>query len=187
MAYGKFSIDQMSAVVPFLRDAKVHDLGAGTGELARQLVQLGAKQVTMVDKAPHDEWRTMHLPTYKYVISYYHDYKDKIDTAFLSWPWTGGRDAGLDVLVKGARVVIYLGKNTDGTACGSAGLYQVLSGREILAHVPAYKNTLTVYGPRRVTRPPTGEEMAGLMAHTGRSFTHEEAEEIVKRAYQKVG
>lgn len=187
MPYGKFNIDQMKAVVPFLRDAHVHDLGAGTGELSRQLVQLGARQVTLVDKAPHEDWRTLHLPTYKYVVSYFQDYKDKIETAFISWPWTGGRETGLTTLAKGASTVIYMGKNTDGTACGSSELYQMFAGREILAHVPAFKNTLTVYGPRRVKRDPTGEEMAGLMSHTGRAFTYEEAETIVKRTYTKTG
>src|SRR6185295_6166075 len=67
---------------------------------------------------------------------------------------------GLSELVRRANVVIYLGKNTDGTVCGGGGLWCELIQREILSYEPDPKNTLIVYGPARVGRELRGEEFA---------------------------
>ena len=46
--------------------------------------------------------------------------------------------------------------------------------REVLAYVPDPRNTLIVYGPRRVTRSLLGEERAGL--YTDKIFAYHEIE-----------
>jgi hypothetical protein len=69
-------------------------------------------------------------------------------------------------------VVIYLGKCTDGTMCGTPRLWYLLSRREVLCHEPDRTNTLIVYGPGRDDiRLPLREEHAGI--NSDRLYTYD--------------
>jgi len=84
------------------------------------------------------------------------------DVIHLAWP--SNYDTGMIHLLGTVPVVIYVGKNTDGSACGTPNLFACLRWREVLAYVPRQQNTLIVYGairkePRKALY---HEEMAGL-------------------------
>ncbi len=156
--YGTLTPDQVALLVPFIEGRVVHDLGCGTGYLSRFLVTFGAKRVIAIDQLQALSPARVRTPGIQYVKSYFVDYDKAIDTAFVSWPQTCG-EFGLDALVRRARVVCYLGKNTDGTGCGSQQLWGVLMGREVLAHGPDSRNSLIVYGPKKATRARLPEEI----------------------------
>ena len=157
MSHGKLSSAQARIVAAFVEGELVHDLGAGDLELARQLIALGARGVVAVDKNPSQK----RVPLVRQVMSHFHAFEEPIEVAFVSWP-VNWQDLGIVGLVKRAPLVIYLGTNMDGIACGTGELYWDLSKREVLAHEPHPKNTLIVYGHRSVTREPLPEEVAGM-------------------------
>lgn len=160
MAYGKLSDAQRDALRPHVSGLKVHDLGAGTCELSRELLDLGATSVVAID--------TQDMPFVDRRIERVQDpfqlYRDPISVAFVSWP-INREDRGLMRLVREAKKVVYLGKNTDGVMCGWPGLFNELVKRKVLAYIPERKNTLIVYGGQSHSkRKFLGEEHAGATA-----------------------
>jgi hypothetical protein len=135
----------------------VHDFGAGNFALSVRLLELGASQVIAVDKSPA---QPPPLAGLSFVRSRFEDYRESSDIAFISWPIN--HPVGLHRLIEHSRLVIYLGKNTDGTVCGYDALWDHLVQREALDHLPTFMQTLIVYGPRRVRRPQLPEEFAAL-------------------------
>lgn len=123
----------------------VHDLGAGDLFLAHYLVHyLGASKVIAVEK------ERVPPPTsdkVEYVRSYFDKFEGKPDVALLSWPVSW--DSGVLHLVRKARILIYLGRNTDGTVCGYRNLWGHLASREVLHYDDRsdQHNTLIIYGP----------------------------------------
>jgi hypothetical protein len=111
----------------------VHDLGAGDLELSRELLILGAREVYAIDKEPRPKPRPWpkHL---HYKQDYFANINRRLDIAFLSWPIN--HDVNLFPLVTTAGIVAYLGKNTDGSMCGTPRLFEVMVRRELLAYVP---------------------------------------------------
>jgi hypothetical protein len=82
----------------------------------------------------------------------------------------------LPELLVEAEIVIYLGSNTDGTACGTRGLFTFLVHRRLLAHVPFQPNSLLVYGePGARECPLVGEEYAIL---SGKYLSFDEAQKV---------
>ena len=158
MSYGHLSPAQRKALKPFIQGQHIHDLGAGDQVLSQQLLRLGCTHVTAVDKQPSASKRFNRIT---WVTSYFVHYHDPLDTAFLSWP-QNYRQPGLVSILERSRLVIYLGSNTGGSACGDRDLWLHLTSRELLAYSPDPANTLAVYGPARTTREPQGEELAAL-------------------------
>lgn len=62
----------------------------------------------------------------------------------VSWPTNGGIH-GIENILKVVPQVLYIGKNTDGMACGTIRLFHDLSAREVLCHMPDKKNVLLHY------------------------------------------
>lgn len=174
MSYGKLSVEQQAAIKPFIVGKAVYDLGAGDGELARLLIHLGARRVVAVDKAQEFKGDKQIL----HRTCYFKDFKGRADLVFLSWP-ANYRDDALLRLIKRAKFVVYLGKNTGGTACGWRELYEEFNQRQIVVHIPELKNTLTCYSPNRGVRAPTGEEFAGIY-NEGEFLSFSHAENIAK-------
>lgn len=187
-SFGTLTNKQLSVLVQYTKGKVVHDLGAGSLELAR-IVRSGhrrgrrtggACKVIAIDKervSPPDD------PCIEVVWTLFSNYKDPIDTALISWP-INHPDSGLLDLVERSRIVIYIGKNTDGLMCGWPGLFWTFLSRELLAYVPDRKNVLAVYGwelpsPRR----PTGEELAGLTTYE-KMYSYEDAEAEAKSREQ---
>lgn len=159
MPYGHLLPEQRAALRPYVEGRCVHDLGAGDLGLSHALLELGASKVVAIDK----EYRVSNDPRIEAIECYFHEVAEDVDVGFASWPMNF-EDYGLLKLVQRTPMFIYLGKNTDGTSCGGHDLFEHLSGREVLSHVPAKTNTLIVYGPKRVERPRLKEEHASLTA-----------------------
>lgn len=169
---GTLTTEQCSVLAAVVRGRVVHDLGAGSGELSDVLIDLGAERVIAIDK----DWRGRQDP-HKVEVHrcYFHDFDGPApDVAFLSWP-VNWHVNGLIALLEKARLVVYLGTNTGGSACGWPGLFEHLLRRTIVVHAPDQRNTLTVYGPPCPLRAPeTGEEHA-MLSHGIWSYEDAEA------------
>lgn len=161
--YGRLADAMRATLAPFIAGQTVYDLGAGALLLSRELVALGAARVVAIDRAtPSDavlsqargvEFRCRRfaevdiLPT---------------DIAFVSWP-ENTDPAGLVELLRPVRTVVYLGKNTDGTACGGTHFWRQMLSRPVLACERSRPNDLVVYGPvGEVARPLVPEEVGAL-------------------------
>ena len=160
MSYGHLSPAQSEALTPHVQGRVVHDFGAGSCELARKLVQLGAEQVIAIDKEKMpcvDDPRVIQKHGY-----FGQAAADEIDVAFMSWP-QNMESPVLLALVEHARTVVYLGKNTDGSSCGWPGLFESLLWRRLLVYTPERPNTLIIYGGKlKRRRRPRGEERAAI-------------------------
>lgn len=175
-SFGRLSDAQRELLRPFVAGRVVHDLGAGSGALSLILLELGATHVVAIDKE-------LGLQTHDLVTSvecYFDEYSsdDPIDTVLVSWI-PNYPTPGLSFLASLAKQVIYLGKNTDGSSCGTRELMVGLLSRHVLAHAPERQNTLTVYGEsqgRYVDRQVTGEEYAALYETRMISFAEAEIE-----------
>jgi hypothetical protein len=170
MSYGRLSAAQKNAIKMYVKDRRVHDLGSGDFALSAVLHEMGAK-VTAVD---YQTWEGgSRVPAgVEFVQSRFKDFVGDIDVAFVSWP-ANNMNQGLVELLQKATKVIYLGKNTDGTACGNPELFRYLSTRRLHAYLPDRHNNLLVVGERlREPRPLTGEELAGI--DQSRVYSHQE-------------
>lgn len=160
---GRLLEDQRSVVSQFVGGQRVTDYGAGNLVLTRQLLTLGAEHVVAVDSEPsHDPGE----PRITRVTAWFEDHQPSTSVAFVSWPVNWRTE--LHSLLDATPTVIYLGSNLDGNACGYPVMYRQLAKREVLAHVPAFNNTLIVYGPEKVRRAPLPEEYAGI--HTDEPY-----------------
>ncbi len=158
MSYGKLSLLQLNAILPFVRDRTVHDLGCGYDlQLAMALAELGAKEVVAVDTVEPDP---VACPKLRIVRANFDYFSEPVHTAFVSWP-ANRANPGLVRIVESADYVIYLGKCRDYVMCGSPQFYGHLMTREVLVHMPERNNDLVIYGPHRQYRTPLPEEMAG--------------------------
>ena len=166
MPHGILSQAQQEAVRPHIVGKVIHDLGCGDLELSRWLIQAGAKKVVAIDRYPPSCSRFTQVTV---VVTWFHLYQEPVETVFLSWP-INWQDPGLLRMVNEAKLVIYLGSNLDGNACGFREMFEHLLCREVLAHVPDRKNTLVVYGNQVVEREPIPEEFAALNQERVYSF-----------------
>lgn len=159
--YGRLNPEQKKAIQPFVRGHQVHDLGAGDLNLAVELLKLGATGVTAIDK--EDPPKKTLDPAITYTKALFSAFaKLQADVAFVAWPMNHA-NPDLNEICMNAQTVIYLGKNTDGTACGDRSLFDIFLYRKLLAYVPHRDNTLIILGKTlRKPRKPTGEERAGI-------------------------
>ena len=98
-----------------------------------------------------------------YVQSTFQDYRtEAIDVAFVSWPTNTGLPGLVDLLKK-AKTVVYIGKNTDGSCCGNEDFFKYMLTRKLVRYRPNEHNTMIVVGaPRKTPRCPTHEEFCGM-------------------------
>jgi hypothetical protein len=168
---GSLTDCQQEILRPLVVGNTVHDLGAGDLSLARTLIECGAKGVVAIDK---EMMLDSKVPSIETIHAYFDQYANPIDIAFLSWPvnWS----SGVLRLVRRARLVIYLGKNTGGIVCGYPDLWWHLRTREVLRHIPGRKNSFIIYGPgTRGCKGHLPEEHAAL--DDKRVWTFEELEQ----------
>ena len=159
MPYGELTPEMEEVLRPLVAGQVVWDLGAGSGEYAIKLLELGASRVVAVEKE-YDRWP--YLPP---EVEWRRMYFEKLDPAelkdalvLLAWPpnqplW------GLLGLLANSERVIYLGSNTSGSACGPQHMWDYLTFRTVEAHVPHHRNSLIVYGETSGRRPLLGEEV----------------------------
>lgn len=171
MAFGALTDKQAGVVAEIVVGREIHDLGAGDLTLAYDLIQLGARSVVCIDKEPMPPSTSPAVSTLQ---SYFNAVRAEPDIAFLSWP-VNRYDPGRDNLICRSRIVIYLGKNTDGSSCGNPVMFRLLARRELLAYVPARKNTLIIVGPKAVQRELMPEECVAI---TGVFTSYDETESL---------
>lgn len=153
---------QEDAVRYYVKGKHVYDLGAGLLGYAKRIAELGAGSVTAVDQIYKDRrenvynycrtWAKCAPPGVQLDSSSFREFylgrRADLDVAFISWPDNAyGKTMGLELIAQKAKTVIYLGKNLDGTACGSPQLWNMLTRRKVLCFLPAVRNSLIVYGP----------------------------------------
>lgn len=172
MAYGRLTLEQELALRPHLGGSLVHDLGAGDLNLAADLLRLGAKHVVAIDKEPYRKKSPQGITT---VTCYFEEYSPPVEIAFMSWP-RSTFDTGLLNICRRARLVVYLGRNTDGSACGFPPLLQHLATRQVLAHVPDSYNSLIIYSSTLESRRYLPEEYAAIFQD--KVWSHEGIHEI---------
>lgn len=187
MSFGRIDSDQGEVLANTVRGQVVIDLGCGDGGWTKFICGCGPKKIIALDKQlPHHQSDPPNQIVWveRLFEDYLADGPDDYDVAFLSWPVNRPIPA-LQVLVERARLVIYLGKNTDGTSCGWDGLFDALSQREVLFYEPRRANTMIVYGDRTdEARAPFGEEIAARFYSQAGSkmLMYDEAERMANEA-----
>lgn len=96
-----------------------------------------------------------------------HTPKDIGDIALIAWPinrsvFSGGPN--WKTILAPYREVIYIGKNTGGTCCGSPELWKALEHREVLEVLPDQKETMIHYGSAQRIGATPCEEFYGIEA-----------------------
>lgn len=163
MPYGTLNAAQEYCLKKLVAGKVVYDLGAGDLVLAHKLLELGAAKVIAIEKerffidnvAPDIEVRKQ----------YFQHIDEDIDIAFVSWP--ANYDNGLLPVLRRTKTILYLGKNTDGSMCGTPALFKYLLTRKIEGYVPSRPNTLICYSEQLATRLPVQEEDAAIGMDTG--------------------
>ena len=159
MPHGALNLEQAQLVERFVRGQVVYDFGASDLYMSCELLRLGASKVIAIDKEPV---RFRGIPkgidfrqcVFRDVLD------DPIGIAFLSWP--PNYDTGLMPILRRSRVIVYLGKNTDGTACGTPEMFYYLLKRKV-EYVPDRKNDLICYTEYlKRPRKPLPEEEASM-------------------------
>ena len=162
MNYARLDKRQQAALAALIRGRTVHDLGCGDRTLSAYLVQLGAAGVVAVDYRQPPGDPAAGVTAVRVMFLEFAASEPAIDVAFVSWPNNHVQHGLLELLHRSATVA-YLGKNTDGVACGWPGLFRHFLARKLVAYLPHRANTLCVYGPpiaeARIGEP---EEQAGL-------------------------
>lgn len=167
MGYGTLTTRQRKILTKHVRGKIVHDLGAGDLELSEALVSLGAREVYAIDKLD----KPPILPhKVHYKKARFHELPETtMGVVFLSWPIN--HDVNLIPHIKRAGIVIYLGCNTGGSACGTPGLFREMLHRRLIEYEPDRHNTLLIVGQDLGgPRIPTGEESAGLNLDSGMMY-----------------
>jgi len=176
----RLSKAQVKALWPYVKGRRVHDLGAGMCIETRMLARLGAARVVAVDKERMPMVAAARIEQRRCYFADLTPIEPKLDVAFVCWP-QNYRAPGLAYLCGQANTVVYVGKNTDGTACGSVDLFSTLLDRKVEVYLPERRSSLIIYGaylgagcPRAVL----GEERACLEGRE-RIISFEEAEGVV--------
>lgn len=159
MVYGVLTDEMRAAMAPRVKDHDLWDLGAGDLRLSREMTAMGARVLAIDPRAPDD-------PAIETIRGTYLDALPRLDitpprVVLLSWPQTSDAPGLLEIL-SAVPVVIYLGANTNGSACGTPGLWAHLTTREVLAEVRTEHNDLLIYGAPCGPRPLRPEEQAAL-------------------------
>lgn len=83
---------------------------------------------------------TLHQGLFAESLGVIRDFKPTV--AHVSWP--ANYPTGLVKILTGIPTVIYVGCNTDGTACGDRALFQYMLTRKLVKYLPDRRNTLIV-------------------------------------------
>lgn len=149
-AYGKLTTAMQHAMDSYVKDRRVFDFGAGDMTHAQAMLKMGAMDVVAIEKnfagqKSPDKRIKQFEGTFLDYIQRGNDFSFEHCTAFISWPANHKLDGLLDLLEK-FRVIMYLGKNTDGSACAWPGFFHQMYLRPVLEHVPHRRNTLIIWG-----------------------------------------
>jgi hypothetical protein len=142
MPHGQLNEAQRELLKSFVDGKEVYDLGSGDLGLAIELVDLGASKVIAIDKENRYQSFRDIPPEIEMRSQYFSEVYDDIDIAFVSWP--ANYDNSLLQILKKSKTILYVGKNTDGTACGTPELFRYLVTRKAI-QIPDRRNVLICY------------------------------------------
>lgn len=143
--YGNITEVMWEQIRPHILNKTVWDLGAGDLHYSQRLVTDGAQTVIAVDKNPLPSPSTPQIQTQQVLFANVVVPPTGIEVAFMSWP-QNTRLPGLVRILQQSQIVIYVGCNTNGTACGNEEVFTHLRQRTILSDVRLQVNTLLIYG-----------------------------------------
>jgi len=143
--YGHIPRKHQDALRRFVRGARVVDLGCGDMERTWTLLGCDPEAVLAVDShlpsSPKAHPRlTLHQGLFNDSLGVIRDFRPTV--AHVSWP--ANYLTGLVKLLTDIPTVIYVGCNTDGTACGERALFQYMLTRKMVRYLPDRQNTLIV-------------------------------------------
>ena len=170
MPYWRLNEVQKMVLLDFVKGETVYDLGCGDLSLAR-LMATTAKQVEAVDKETPD-WSDLPANLNFWANTFAEVAKKwpkHLDTVVTCWPQTT-RMPGFTELVHRAFRVVYIGCNTDGSACGDHALWLNLTKRMLVHEVRDRPNCLHCYSLVTHQDPQfrSEEEVCGLLNQHGR-------------------
>lgn len=162
MTYYHLNDEQRAYLQGVVRGKVVADLGCGDGSLAVSMVEMGAAVVHAVDKAP----ARISRPGVVFHQAYFDRWRvpEGVQVAVVSWPHNSGLP-GIPKLLRGIPDVVYLGKNTDGTTCGSRAMFSVLLHRNPVRYVPDSRNVMIHYGNESRPNPLLHHEEVAAITH----------------------
>lgn len=158
LSYGKIISEFINPITEVISEKEVWDLGCGNFILAEQLLQLGAKYIYAIDK----ELENLTISNEKIlpICSTFEKFLpqiEKIEVGFISWP--ANYNTKLHLFLDKMDTIILLSKNIDGFMCGYIQFFKNLINRPILNYIRNKENSLIIYGPGRIKRPPVADEL----------------------------
>lgn len=177
MPYWRLNAAQAAVLLDYVKGDTVYELGCGDLSLAR-IMATTAKWVHAADKempmARVDHGRQIEVPILPNLSFYPQTFKqlrwpEHLDCVVVSWPPTH-RMPGFMELVQRAFRVVYIGCNTDGSACGDHALWLHLTKRMLVHEVRERHNCLHCYSLVTHQDPQfrSEEEICGLLNQHGR-------------------
>lgn len=145
MTYAQLNKDQTCYLRNLVKGRVVADLGCGSGMLTKTMARWGASMVHGVDKESLNDPNSKRVHWHRSYFAYWQMPSD-VEIAVVSWPQNSPLQ-GLMELLQLVPHVVYIGRNTDGTACGNPDLMRYLSGRAAIHHITQLANVLIHYGP----------------------------------------
>ena len=145
MTYVQLDKEQTDYLRGIVKGKVVADLGCGMGMLTRKMACWGASMVHGVDKESFP-WRNSKKVRWHQSYLAYWKMPPEVELAVVSWP-QNTHIQGLQEILQAVPHVVYIGKNTSGTACGTPTLMRYLSGRASIHHITQIANVLIHYGP----------------------------------------
>lgn len=180
--YYTLSGEQVAYLRTVVEGRTVVDLGCGSGALAVTMAGMGATLVHAVDKT----LCPVEHPKVGVHQSYFNHWRcpEGVEVAVLCWPQNYTLN-GLTEILRAIPHVLYVGKNTDGTACGTPALFTYLSRRESLRCLPHRANVLIHYGPNeRRERNLHHEELAAIWQDESHAYHPEDTQQSVSSWWQ---
>lgn len=145
--YARLNKDQTQYLRGVVKGKVVADLGCGDGTLTRLMARWGAKFVHGIDKELPPARNSKKV---RWHTAYFNEWEmpPEVELAVVSWP-RNAAVVGLVELCSRVPEVLYVGKNTDGIACGNPQFIRTLSERVDIRYIPDQHNVLIHYGSGR--------------------------------------
>ena len=157
---------QLRWIEAFCTGKEIIDLGGRDGSFAYYLLSKGAKKATSLDHSKRlhriiAENLTPHIGTFADFHSAFPN--RRWDVGIMSWPVKFASLIGAVIpILDNCKTVVYLGKNSASTQCGSRDLWEYLVNRELLKHSERKAANMLIYGDTERTAGITTEEEWGL-------------------------
>jgi hypothetical protein len=142
-SFGRLTPEQLDALRPLVRGRRFRDYGCGNMYITALIAGLGARHIEAIDAEKHVVPATRER-LIKFRRTTFASLPLSQRGAIVSWPWKEG--VGLLRHLQHAPTIIYLGKNTDGVACGHLRFWKMVIRRRVLEYIPDARSTLIIYG-----------------------------------------